>query len=173
MLFELGNGIKTRIVHEDNLECVIWAADEGKKNKSMDVNNNVCRDACDNGEVVFKYCPTTEVMSDKLTELLGLNKFPIIKGSLTVIASALRTVGQGCRNLKMGDEATRLSQGIEEATKSATHNHYFWTYFARLRPAGFSKVTNSAYTVNNGLKTVSCIPLLQILRKTHPVRFLL
>lgn len=55
MLFELGEGTKATIVYKHNEACVIWAEDEGKRDKHIDARYDECRKACDNKEVVFKY----------------------------------------------------------------------------------------------------------------------
>lgn len=113
MLSKLGEGTKITIVFKNNQACISWASDEENRNNHIDVRYHVCRKACDNGEVVLKYCLTTEIIADTLTNLSSHYKFEIIKCIIPMAASAWEPFCKECRNLRMGDEATLPRRGVE------------------------------------------------------------
>lgn len=76
MYFNLGESKKSTIVYEDNQAYICWAADHEKR-KHIYTVSHMCREVCDNGEIVLKYCPSTEMMADNLTKPLNLNKLKI------------------------------------------------------------------------------------------------
>lgn len=89
MFFELGEGIKSNIVYEDSQACISWVVHEEARSKQIDVRYHMCKEGCDNGDVVLEYCILTEVMSNILTKPLKLNELKALDYIMPIAASKL------------------------------------------------------------------------------------